>query len=227
MQKMFMEVPSRYDFMNRVLTFRFDEVWRKKAVKDILSDEPTKILDLCTGTGDFILRIARNGQENTELSGLDYSLPMLNVAKHKLRKFPDVKLIHDDASNMPFENDHFDVVGIAFAFRNLTYRNPDHDIFMKEIFRIIKPGGRFVIVETSQPANPIIKYLFRLYMNTIVQRLGGFLSGNKGAYRYLAKSAINYYNAGEVENMLLSAGFKSVNSRLMMGGIAAIYSAGK
>ena len=93
----------------------------------------------------------------------------------------------------PFPDDYFDAIGIAFAFRNLTYKNPDTNHYLKEILRVLKPGGCFVIVESSQPKNPLLRKLFRIYTKNMVYRLGSILSGNRGAYKYLSASVINYF----------------------------------
>lgn len=225
LQKMFMEVPGRYDLLNRTLTWRFDEAWRREAVKEILSDHPQKILDLCTGTGDLLLRIADRSNGHAQLIGLDYSPPMLEIArkKAKKKKAGNPEFIHGDAADMPFPDQHFDVIGIAFAFRNLTYKNPDRDKFLKEIHRVTSPGGKFVIIETSRPRSALIQQGFNLYMNLAVKTLGGALSGHKSAYRYLAESAKHYYSAGEVTGLLRHAGFSSVNYKLFFGGVAALH----
>ncbi len=229
LQKMFMEVPPRYDLLNRILTWRLDESWRKAAVKEILKDDPEKVMDLCTGTGDLLFRIAENAKAGIDLCGLDFSQPMLEVAdeKMKARKLDNIRLIPGDAADMPFEENHFDVIGIAYGFRNLTYKNPDQQKFLKEIYRVIKTGGKFVIVETSRPKNKLMDSLHKFYMNVMVKRIGGSLSGNKPAYRYLANSATDFYTADEVCELLKGVGFSKVTYRHFVGGVAALHVAVK
>ncbi len=229
LQKMFMEVPGKYDKLNRMLTWRFDESWRKQAVKEILLDNPGNVLDLCTGTGDLIIGIAKKAKPNTKLTALDYSPPMLEIAKQKSGKkdLPAIGFIHGDVADMPFPDDHFDAIGIAFAFRNLTYKNPDQQKFIKEIFRITKPGGKFVIIETSQPRNKFFKSLFKAYMTLAVEKLGGAISGHKTAYKYLAHSAKNFYSAEEVCELLMKAGFGQVKYRQFVWGVASLHAAMK
>ena len=226
---MFMEVPSSYDLLNRLLTFRFDQVWRRKAARICLENRPSRVLDLCCGTGDLVLEIGRRATVGTRLTALDYSLPMLELAGKKAsgKRLPQIELIHGDAASMPFPDEHFDSIGIAFAFRNLTFHNPDRDRFLAEILRVLKPGGRFVIVETSQPKCLMLRKLFHFYLRWITAPFGGMLSGHYGAYKYLAHSAINYYKSDELEGLLLSAGFSTVRSQLLMGGIAGIFLAEK
>lgn len=227
LQKMFTEVTGRYDLMNRVLTLGFDEAWRKKAITEITNNKPVKVLDLCTGTGDMIWHIARKTMPGSELSAMDYSQPMLQIAKKKTSKYKQIQFLEGDAASIPFQDNHFDALVIGFAFRNLTYKNPDKDKFLQEIHRVIRPGGQFIIAETSQPKNRFLTFLFRLYMKTMVQGLGGFISGNRGAYRYLSKSAMNFYNAKEVCQLLTKTGFTSAIAKPQLGGIAAIYIATK
>ena len=229
LQKMFMEVPERYDLLNRMLTWRFDESWRKAAVREIVKNRPERIMDLCTGTGDLLLRIAKKTVGTAELTGLDYSRPMLEIAEKKAKKkrVQDLKLIHGDVASMPFEDNYFDAIGIAFAFRNLTYKNPDQQKFLKEIYRVTKPGGKFVIIETSRPESIMMRPLFKAYMTLAVEKIGGNLSGHRSAYKYLAHSAKNYYTANEVCDLLKGVGFSEVNYEHFMGGIAALHVARK
>ena len=224
LQKMFMAVPPTYDVMNRLLTFRLDEVWRKRAARECLKNDPERVLDLCCGTGDLVLQIKKMALPHTKVMALDYSEPMLQVAKKKAgkRKLNGIEFHFGDAASMPFPDAHFDAIGIAFAFRNLSYHNPDRDKFITEILRVLKPGGRFVIIETSQPDNPLIRKLFHWYMRWITAPVGGLFSGHYGAYKYLAHSASNYYNNKELKELLVERGFADVGSKIFLKGIASL-----
>lgn len=222
-----MEVPGRYDKMNRLLTWRLDELWRKKIARRILENNPSRVLDLCTGTGDLILHLAKNAENSVKLTGLDYSKPMLRIAKEKSSKYKNIEFIYGDVASMPFPDNYFDAIGIAFAFRNLIYKNKDSDKFMNEMIRILNKDGKLFIVETSQTNNILLKAIFRLYMNLIVAGLGSWISRNKSAYKYLARSAINFYNQKEVKKLLFKTGFAEVESKALLGGVAAIYIAKK
>lgn len=226
---MFTAVPPSYDLLNRVLTLRFDQMWRKKAASACLEDNPAAVLDLCCGTGDLIVQLGRKADASVRLSALDYSNPMLELARLKAQKaaLEKADFVQGDAADMPFSNDSFDAVGIAFAFRNLTFHNPDRDLFLSEILRVLKPGGRFVIIETSQPRNLLLRKLFHLYLRWVAAPLGGLISGHRGAYRYLAHSAINYYNPFEIVELLKGSGFSVVKYDLLSGGLAAIFVATK
>ncbi len=224
LEKMFNEVPARYDMLNRVLTWRLDERWRRAAVRKCLEGEPSLVLDLCTGTGDLAIRLAKEVNGETIIQALDYSQPMLVVAREKANKakLNNIEFIHGDAASMPLENEYLDVIGIAFAFRNLTYKNPDREKFLHEIYRVLKPQGKFVIIESSQPENRVMRSLFRLYLKVFVAGIGGWLSGHKGAYRYLAASARNFYEPAEIKQLLSGTGFNKIEYRPFLGGIAGL-----
>jgi demethylmenaquinone methyltransferase/2-methoxy-6-polyprenyl-1,4-benzoquinol methylase len=224
LQKMFMDVPSSYDLLNRLLTFRFDELWREQAANECMRNNPEQVLDLCCGTGDLALRLRKIAPCTTEIHALDYSEPMLAIARKKAlnRNLMTIRFRFGDAAAMPFMDGHFDTIGIAFAFRNLTYHNKDRDKFLAEILRVLRPGGRFVIIETSQPGNPILRKLFHAYLKYITGPVGGWLSGYRGAYTYLAHSALNYYNETELKDILLKAGFQNAESKALLGGVAAL-----
>ncbi len=220
--RMFTQVPPSYDLLNRILTLGFDERWRKRAAAECLKENPSCVLDLCTGTGDLALRLKASAPKQTNISALDYSRPMLERAKQKARKrkLSGIDFQYGDAAQMPFAGKQFDAIGIAFAFRNLTYHNPDREIFLKEILRILKPGGRFVIIETSQPESKLMKKLFHLYLRWFTVTVGGLISGNRGAYKYLAHSASNYWNSSELSEFLIKTGFSDVENRSLAGGIS-------
>lgn len=221
----FTAVPPSYDLINRLFTWRLDERWRKKAAKICLEGNPKLVMDLCTGTGDLAIRFAKTAGPGTEIIGYDYSQPMLDIAAQKALKkgAPGIRFMLGDAAAMPFPDGHFDSIGIAFAFRNLTYKNSDQKKFLAEIFRVLKPGGKFVIVESSQPKNPAWRFLFRVYTKTMVYYIGSWISGNKTAYRYLANSVIDYYNPEEVAALLMGAGFAEVKHYPQIGGVAAVH----
>ncbi|MFC2100909.1 ubiquinone/menaquinone biosynthesis methyltransferase [Bacteroidota bacterium] len=226
--KMFNEVPRRYDFMNRLLTWYFDEKWRKKTAR-ICTEKPGRILDLCTGTGDLAIHVAKKVNGESKITGLDFSVPMLEVAQRKaLRKSLDkIRFMEGDVAKLPFKDACFDTIGTAFAFRNLTFRNPLSEQYLSEISRVIKKGGRFIIVETSQPENKSFQKIFHYYLKNMVGKIGGVISGHQHAYHYLAFSAINFYNPSEVKELLLSHGFSQVEHERLMYGISAIYVATK
>jgi demethylmenaquinone methyltransferase/2-methoxy-6-polyprenyl-1,4-benzoquinol methylase len=223
---MFSSVTRRYDLLNRVLTLGLDERWRRLAAEECLEGHPARVLDLCCGTGDLALHLARRTSEDTRVVALDFSRPMLELARRKAaaRSFEDrIEFIEADAAEMPFPDGHFDAIGIAFAFRNLTYHNPAMARYLAEISRVVREGGRFVIVETSQPRSSVLRSGFHAYLRVVAGPLGGLVSRHRGAYRYLSRSARMYYRPEEVTALLAGAGFRRVDFRPLMGGVAGIH----
>lgn len=227
--RMFNEVPGRYDIMNRIITLGQDERWRKKAVSICMEEDPEKVLDICTGTADLALRIARSTKKDIGVTASDFSQPMLDVAAKKAEKLNGQKVdfVLADTADLPFSENLFDVTTIGFAFRNLTYKNKFTGQYLSEIHRTLKPNGMFIIVESSQPRNPVLRLGFRLYLKVWVQWLGGLLSGHDKAYRYLAVSARNYYSPEEVQKLLEENGYVDFRHNSMLGGSAAIYTVRK
>jgi demethylmenaquinone methyltransferase/2-methoxy-6-polyprenyl-1,4-benzoquinol methylase len=151
---------------------------------------------------------------------------MLEIAKVKTEAAGAAEKIiyfHGEATKIPFPDNYFDCVGISFAFRNLTYKNPLCELHLGEVMRVLKPGGRYVIVESSQPQNRLIRALCHLYLRTFVKTVGVVLSGNKGAYNYLVESTVDYYSPREVKEMLLRAGFVDITYRPLLLGAAGIH----
>ena len=227
---MFMAVPTHYDLINRLFTWGLDERWRRQTARECLNGQPERLLDLCCGTADLALRLASMSSDSTRIAGIDFSLPMLEIAREKAESSGmsnQVALVHGDTASLPFPDGHFDCIGISFAFRNLTYKNPLALRYLAEVLRVLRPGGRFVIVESSQPGSKLIRKLFHLYMRWYVSRLGYLLSGNRGAYRYLAESASRFYTVEELRNLMLEAGFSKFLSRRLAFGTVAIHVATK
>ncbi len=226
LKKMFDSVPRRYDLLNRLLTLGMDARWRRRAARRCLAGRPGRVLDLCCGTGLLALQLARRAAGAVEIVGLDFSPAMLAAARRKLaasRSPEAVRYVEGDASDMDFPDGHFDAVGIGFGFRNLTWRNPLGDRALAEVRRVLRPGGRLVIVETSQPRGRIVRAGFHTFMRTIVPTVGGRLSKQPDAYRYLAESVVDFHDAEAVSALLVRAGFQVVEVRPLMGGVAAIH----
>ena len=225
---MFTRVPPHYDLINHVITLGQDTRWRRLAALACLEGGPRRFLDLGCGTGDLAINIGRRAGKGVEITGLDYSQPMLEKARRKAAAaHVGVRFIEGDATQLPFPDGHLDGVGISFAFRNLTYKNPLGQPHLAEVLRVLRPGGRYVIVESSQPGNRVIRALFHLYLYAFAKPVGVLLSGERGAYRYLAESAAHYFSPGEVREMLLKAGFREVSYRPMFFGAAGMHIATK
>jgi len=226
----FTAVPGRYDLINSIFTWGQDKRWRLKAARLCLATQPDTILDLCCGTGDLAIRLAQLTDSSTKVVGLDYSPPMLEKAEEKVRHVQikaELSFVHGDVGDLPFPNEYFDCIGISFAFRNLTYKNPNTPRYLSEIVRVLKKGGQFVIVESSQPPNRFIRTLDHFYLRTFVRWMGTFLSKNKTAYNYLTESASRFYTAEELSDLLVKSGFSKVTVKRLMFGATAIHVATK
>lgn len=224
LHKMFTDVPPRYDLINRLFTLGMDGKWRRKAAIDCLASKPERVLDLCCGTGDLAIDITRLASYHIDITGIDFSERMLDLARLKAESATQkIKFTIGDASNLPFPDNYFDSVGISFATRNLTYKNPHAARHLSEVLRVLKPGGRFVSVESSQPRNRIVRSIDHYYLRIFVYRLGWWISRNKVAYNYLTSSAKYYYSPEELRELLLKTGFKIVTFRRLFFGAAAIH----
>ena len=230
LHSMFISVPRHYDLVNTIITWGLDKGWRARAARECLKSQPGKLLDLCCGTGDLVITIARLAEHDIELTGVDYSQPMLDIARQKaelLARGKKISFVLGAAAELPFTDGYFDCVGISFAFRNLTYKNPLMQRHLSEVFRVLKCGGRFVIVESSQPKSRLIRALFHLYLRWFTFRVGYMVSGNRQAYHYLAESAARFFTPEEITDMLLKTGFRQVSYQPFFGGAAGIHVAVK
>jgi len=225
----FKSIQATYDLINTIITWNMDKRWREKAARECLLSRPTRVLDLCCGTADLAITVSRLADYPLEVSGLDYSQAMLEVASAKASSLgaKRISFAQGEASSLPFPDASFDCIGISFAFRNLTYHNPLIKKHLSEILRVLAPGGRFVIVESSQPRSKIIRALYHIYMRKFVFWTGWIISGNRQAYRYLAESSSQYYSAFEVKNLLMKRGFHYVSYTPLFFGVAGIHVAVK
>ena len=225
---MFTDVPPRYDLVNTLITWNMDKRWRKLAARACLTSDTNRVLDLCCGTGDLAINIAEMAEKTVEISGLDFSQPMLEIAEQKASQTVGkkrVKFCQGNVAQLPFADNCFDSLGISFAFRNLTYKNPNAQKHISEIVRVLRPGGRCVIAESSQPGNGLIRMFYHFYMRHYVTTMGSLVSGNKSAYRYLGESASRYYSPWEMKELLTENGFREVNYRPLFFGASGIYMA--
>lgn len=222
-QKIYAEIPRTYEFINHVLTFGFDIYCRKKAVKLALAGGGDRFLDVCSGTGEIAcyLKAKSNG---TQVVAADFSLPMMKVGAAK-KEAKNISFVISEAGDLPFPENYFDLITISFATRNI---NKNRDILIKyfsEFRRVLKPGGRFVNLETSQPRNKTIRKLMHLYVDLTVRKIGRTISGSKYGYNYLASTIPRFYGTKELTEILKEAGFSKVYPKPMFFGAAAIHKA--
>ena len=224
-EKMFDNISAKYDFLNHFLSFGIDHIWRRKTIKLIAKKNPTFILDVATGTGD--LAFAAEKKINVDkIIGLDISNGMLEVGREKIKKRSlqdKLEFIQGDSENLPFENDFFDAVMVSFGVRNFEDLNKG----LKEIKRVLKPGGGIYILEFSKPKKFPIKQLFSFYSKLILPSLGSLISKDKSAYHYLPASVDAFPQGEDFIKKLQKVGFSSSSLRPLSGGISTLYSAFK
>ncbi len=220
---------NSYDRVNRIFTFGRDISWRKKAVGECLQSNPESVLDVCTGTGDFILEVAKQVGEDVSLTGYDFSPVMLKEASRKqvellnTKKISSIDFVEGDVGEMPFEENQFDAIGITFGIRNLIYKNSNARKHLSELQRVLRSGGKLVILESSKPESYIWRIFNSIYLQFVLPYLGGLISGNMKAYRYLASSSKNYYSLGEMGTILEDAGFKfKIGKPLFLGSVMLV-----
>lgn len=169
-----------------------------------LENKPANILDLCCGTGDLAISTSQAAKHSVQITGYDLNPEMLEVARQKATRFhaTSIEFVRGDAGSMPFMDGTFDCITIGFGFRNLTFQNPNRDQHIREMHRVLKPGARLYILESARPQNRFIDFFYSLYLRLFLVPLGGMLSGDWNAYRYLAGSSADFYSFPDLRNML-------------------------
>ncbi len=217
-EKMFDDIAPSYDKLDHLLSVGIDKNWRRKAAKRLRQSKPLKVLDVACGTGDSIVALYKSGIR--DLTGIDISRKMLAVAEKKLkRKYIDAKILHEDCASMSFEDETFDAVTTFFGMRNFE----DKKQCLAEMRRVLKPGGTLVVVELSEPRNKAVKSVYRLYFQRFTPWIGGKVSGNKNAYRYLPGSVAHFPQPTEFIEILHNAGFADIKHKPLSFGICRIY----
>lgn len=218
--QMFNNISGRYDFLNHFLSLGIDHIWRRKAVNTLREIQPKRILDLATGTGDFAIALLKLNP--TQIIGMDISSGMLEVGKNKM-KAKQVSHIIDmqlgDSENMPFEDGYFDAITVGFGVRNYEHLEKG----LTEMLRVTRSGGKIVILEFSKPKRFPIKQAFAFYSRFIIPFFGKRISKDEKAYAYLPESVAAFPEGKAFTDILSKLGYKQVESTLVSGGIATIY----
>jgi demethylmenaquinone methyltransferase / 2-methoxy-6-polyprenyl-1,4-benzoquinol methylase len=222
--QMFNNISHRYDFLNHFLSLGIDVLWRKKAVKMLRALKPKLILDVATGTGDFAIEALDLNPE--KVIGVDISDGMLDMGRAKLKKRKldeRIELFNADSENLPFEENKFDAIIVAFGVRN--FENLEKGL--AEMFRVLRPGGRVVILEFSKPAGFPFKQIYNFYFKFILPKIGRVVSSDKAAYTYLPESVDAFPEGNKFTGILEKIGYKQATCKPLTFGISSIYTAEK
>jgi demethylmenaquinone methyltransferase / 2-methoxy-6-polyprenyl-1,4-benzoquinol methylase len=222
-RQMFTRIAPRYDLLNHLLSAQMDRVWRARAAKEllpILQRADALVLDLCCGTGDLAFALRRNAQ--ARVLGADFSHTMLTRARQKATSTngtSSVAFLEADALRLPFANNSFDLVTSAFGFRNLA----NYEDGLREIFRVLQPGGTIAILEFAEPPPGLLGNAYRFYTRTLLPKIGGWISGDSAAYAYLPKSVARFFRPAEFAALLEHFGYLQVRVHLMTLGSVALH----
>ncbi len=222
--QMFDTISGNYDGLNRVISFGIDIKWRKKVLKLVSDKNPKTVLDIATGTGDLAILMTNTSAE--KIIGLDISAGMLAIGRNKIKAknlSDKIEMILADSENMPFEDNTFDAITVAFGVRN--FENLEKGL--TEILRVLKPNGIFVVLETSVPDQTPYKQGYTFYSKNILPFIGKLFSKDNSAYQYLSESASVFPYGEALNNILRKIGFIDVKAMPQTFGVATIYSASK
>ena len=228
-REMFTQIAPRYDLLNHLLSLQLDRLWRARTarhLKPILDRPDALVLDLCCGTGDLVFALARAGK--ARIIGADFAHPMLVRAREKSvalapppnhRSPTPMLFLEADAVRLPFAGATFDLVTSAFGFRNLA----NYEAGLREIHRVLKPGGTIAILEFAEPPTGRLGDLYRWYFCNVLPKIGGLISGDKAAYKYLPKSVARFFRPPELAALMSAVGLHSVDYRVWTFGTVALH----
>ena len=218
---MFDDIAVRYDFLNRFLSAGIDITWRKKALRELVALQPKNMLDVATGTADVAI-MASDILKPEKITGIDISDGMLEIGKSKIAKLNlsnKIQLLNGDSAAIPFADNSFDAVTVAFGVRNFEYLEKG----LSEIRRVLKPGGKLVVLEFSRPKVGAVKWFYNLYMRIVAPNMGKLFSKNAGAYKYLDESIKKFPEGKNFINILTETGYSKTYNKPLSLGICSIY----
>ena len=219
--QVFEKIYDNYDSMNSVISFQRHKSWRKDVMKRMEVQKGAKALDVCCGTGDWAIALSKSVGPSGEVMGLDFSKNMLSIAEKKKEELnlSNLRFIHGDAMKLPFADHSFDYVTIGFGLRNV----PDYLTVLKELYRVVKPNGKVVCLETSQPTLIGFRQLYYFYFRFIMPFFGKLFAKSYEEYAWLHESAKSFPDKEELKSMFLKAGFTEVFIKSYTGGVAAMH----
>ncbi len=220
-RKLFDNIAPDYDRLNHILSLNIDKGWRRKAVKEIIdSEQPMTILDVACGTGDFTIEIARKAAGGSRVTGIDLSEGMMKIGREKIKKAGvEAEMVQGDCEALPYDEGTFDRISVGFGVRNFEHL----DVGLKEMCRVLKTDGKLVVLELSVPSNGFVRWCYKLYFLKILPAVGGWISGDRGAYEYLPASVLKFPAPEKFMEMMRKSGFKEVRHRSLTLGICRMY----
>ncbi len=223
---MFDQISPTYDCVNRVLTFGLDQIWRKRLCAFLPSKKEMRILDCATGTGDQVIALMEKRPDTVEIIGIDLAEAMVEIGKRKIARKPyanKIALQVASALEIPYPDNHFDCVTISFGIRNVT------DIMgaLQEFRRVLKPGGRVLILEGTIPRMKWLRSIHLFYLRHMLPRIGGMISKNLSAYRYLNETIETFPQGERFNGKMRAVGFVNVHANLILGGVTTVYQGDK
>lgn len=219
---MFSQIAPRYDLLNHVLSLNIDRMWRSQTVRRLRLQPGIPVLDVCTGTGDLALAIASRAPKGVAVVGSDFCHPMLALARKKgdASRVENVEFIEADSQSLPFEDNTFQVVTVAFGLRNVA----DTDLGLKEMLRVCRPGGQVAVLEFSKPTLPGLRNAYDFYFRHVLPRVGQWMARNdKSAYHYLPESVSQFPCGKALADRMESNGIRDVKLHPMTCGVATLY----
>ncbi len=221
---MFDHIAPKYDFLNHALSFGIDKMWRRKAIRLIAGSSPETILDVATGTGDFAIAALKTGAK--KITGIDISKEMVAFGQEKVRKLgleEKISLTTGDSESIQFPDFTFDAATVAFGVRN--FENLSRGL--SELFRVLKKGGTLCVLEFSNPRQPVVRFVYRLYSKYLMPRIGKLISGDSSAYTYLPESVAEFPDGEKFITFMKNSGFVQIREYRRTFGIATIYTGKK
>lgn len=220
-RKLFDNIAPNYDKLNHILSLNIDKGWRRKAVRELVNEhKPLKVLDVACGTGDFTIEIARKVAPGSEVIGIDISDGMIAVGRKKIADVGvNAELKVADCENLPYEDNTFHRISVGFGVRNFEHLQ----LGLNEMYRVLTPGGKLVILELSIPSNSFLRWCYKLYFLKVLPAIGGFVSGDRNAYEYLPASVLDFPAPEKFISMMKDAGFDNVKHTPLTFGICRMY----
>ncbi|PWU68637.1 demethylmenaquinone methyltransferase [Gracilibacillus dipsosauri] len=219
--QVFEKIYDNYDQMNSIISFQKHKKWRQDVMRRMQVNKGERALDVCCGTGDWTFALAEQVGRSGEVIGLDFSKNMLSVAKQRNQKgeLPQIDFVHGNAMDLPFEDNYFDYVTIGFGLRNV----PDYLRTLEEMYRVVKPGGKVICLETSQPTIPVYRQLYYFYFKNIMPLFGKVFAKSYQEYVWLHESAKDFPGKEELKKLFEKAGLSNIKIKSYTGGVAAMH----